>query len=209
MSSLPFSWPFSFSFSLSSLPPSFFRWWTTHKDRVVTVTIPGHLTVADVALMGLWVCFFLMEVTADEQQQAFQRRKRPHVNVNVNAKPKAKSRSSSPPSSPTRTTRTTTTTTTRGSRRAKAPGDDDIRMTRGHAGDVRRGFCSSGLFAFSRHPAFFAEQAMWVTMAVLGVVATGALEWWFVAGAVGLVCLFQVRGGSGKMCWVRRGERDI
>lgn len=31
-------------------------------------------------------------------------------------------------------------------------------------GDIRRGFFTSGLFALSRHPNYFAEQSMWVVV---------------------------------------------
>jgi steroid 5-alpha reductase family enzyme len=57
--------------------------------------------------------------------------------------------------------------------------------------DYRRGFRTSGLFAWSRHPAFFAEQALWCSFYLFSVAASGKWLNWSAAGAVLLCILFQ------------------
>lgn len=51
-------------------------------------------------------------------------------------------------------------------------------------------FRESGLFRFSRHPAFFFEQAQWWLLFFLGASAAGSVLQWTVAGAVLLTTLF-------------------
>lgn len=75
-------------------------------------------------------------------------------------------------------------------------------------GDFARGFLSKGLFAYSRHPNFFAEQSMWWVLAAFAIpasstaVAAGAAlptgySWvWYGAAALLLSLLFQ---GSTQM----------
>ncbi|KAJ0392641.1 hypothetical protein P43SY_004706 [Pythium insidiosum] len=58
-------------------------------------------------------------------------------------------------------------------------------------GDYQLGFNRSGLFRFSRHPNFFAEQGIWCTFYLFSVAASGALVNPSVLGAVLLVLLFQ------------------
>jgi steroid 5-alpha reductase family enzyme len=50
-------------------------------------------------------------------------------------------------------------------------------------------FRTTGLFAWSRHPNFFFEQAQWWTIALFGVIAAGTLTW-TIAGALLLTLLF-------------------
>ena len=63
-------------------------------------------------------------------------------------------------------------------------------------GDYTRGFLTRGLFAWSRHPNFFAEQSMWWAFYLFAVAAKGAagrdawLQPWL-AGPVLLSLLFQ------------------
>ncbi|KAG2424859.1 hypothetical protein HYH02_015122 [Chlamydomonas schloesseri] len=58
-------------------------------------------------------------------------------------------------------------------------------------GDYRRGFRTSGLFRFSRHPAFFFEYAQWWAVYVLCAVGPSRCGvGWAAAGAVGLTFLF-------------------
>lgn len=57
----------------------------------------------------------------------------------------------------------------------------------GVAGHPR--FRTSGLFASSRHPNFFFEQAQWWTIGLFGVVAAGSITW-TVSGALLLSALF-------------------
>ncbi|HEY0258226.1 MAG TPA: DUF1295 domain-containing protein [Lacisediminihabitans sp.] len=51
-------------------------------------------------------------------------------------------------------------------------------------------FLQSGLFAFSRHPNFFFEQAQWWVLFFIGTVAAGSVFQWTVLGAVLLTGLF-------------------
>jgi steroid 5-alpha reductase family enzyme len=51
-------------------------------------------------------------------------------------------------------------------------------------------FVTSGPFRLSRHPNFFCEQAQWWVFYGFGVVASGQLLHWTVAGAVTLTLLF-------------------
>lgn len=55
----------------------------------------------------------------------------------------------------------------------------------------RRGFVTSGLFRYSRHPNFFAEQGMWVSFYLFSLAAGGALLNWTLIGPVLLLGLFQ------------------
>ncbi|KXS14930.1 DUF1295-domain-containing protein [Gonapodya prolifera JEL478] len=59
------------------------------------------------------------------------------------------------------------------------------------ADDVQRGFLSRGLFAYSRHPNFFAEQCIWWSMYLLSVSASGEKLNWSGTGAFLLTLLFQ------------------
>ncbi len=60
-----------------------------------------------------------------------------------------------------------------------------------HAADraVTPGFLKDGLFAISRHPNFFSEQAQWWVFAGFAIAATGRVDW-SLAGAVMLTALF-------------------
>jgi len=54
-----------------------------------------------------------------------------------------------------------------------------------------QGFISTGLWAYSRHPNYASEQAIWVVFYLFSVVATG--EWinWSIAGCLLLIILFK------------------
>jgi len=54
----------------------------------------------------------------------------------------------------------------------------------------RKGFVETGLWRFSRHPNFAAEQAVWIVFYFFSVVATGHWLNWSVMGAILLVLLF-------------------
>ena len=56
--------------------------------------------------------------------------------------------------------------------------------------DYAKGFLTSGLWQRSRHPNYFAEQAIWITFYLFSVVATG--EWinWSMIGSLLLLLLF-------------------
>ena len=58
-------------------------------------------------------------------------------------------------------------------------------------GDYKKGFLDKGLWAFSRHPNYFAEQAIWLSFYLFSIIASS--EWlnWSIAGSLLLVVLFQ------------------
>ncbi len=62
------------------------------------------------------------------------------------------------------------------------------------SGDYKKGFLDKGLWAYSRHPNYFAEQSIWICFYLFSVVASG--EWinWSIAGCLLLLVLF--RGSS-------------
>eukprot|EP00887_Chlorella_sp_A99_P005771 scaffold1.g5771.t1 len=72
-----------------------------------------------------------------------------------------------------------------GERRAQCP------LTACPRCDYARGFLTSGLWRYSRHPNFFAEQAFWWSLYLFSVAATG--EWinWSLLGPIQLSLLFQ------------------
>jgi len=57
--------------------------------------------------------------------------------------------------------------------------------------DLDRGFIVSGLWAWSRHPNFAAEQAFWVCLYQWGCFESNTLYNWTGAGALGYLVLFQ------------------
>mmetsp|Transcript_15553 Transcript_15553/g.28223 ORF Transcript_15553/g.28223 Transcript_15553/m.28223 type:complete len:296 (-) Transcript_15553:1595-2482(-) len=57
-------------------------------------------------------------------------------------------------------------------------------------GDYARGFLTSGLFHYSRHPNYFAEQAIWWAVYLYSVGATGSWLHWTVIGASQLSLIF-------------------
>lgn len=58
-------------------------------------------------------------------------------------------------------------------------------------GEYEKGFVSTGLWAFVRHPNYASEQTIWVVFYLFSVVATG--EWinWSIAGCILLIILFK------------------
>ena len=57
--------------------------------------------------------------------------------------------------------------------------------------DLDRGFLTKGLWAYSRHPNFAAEQTFWVALYQWSCLVTGSLWNWTAIGAVGYLILFQ------------------
>lgn len=53
-----------------------------------------------------------------------------------------------------------------------------------------RGFNTTGLWKFSRHPNFAAEQTIWVTLYVWGAYVTGSWWNWTAAGAAAYLSVF-------------------
>lgn len=56
--------------------------------------------------------------------------------------------------------------------------------------EFKRGFNTSGLWRFVRHPNYAAEQAIWISFYLYGVSATGRWLNWSLSGAILLVLLF-------------------
>ena len=63
------------------------------------------------------------------------------------------------------------------------------------SGDYKKGFLDKGLWAYSRHPNYFAEQGVWVCFYLFSVVASDQWINWSIAGCLLLIILFQ---GSSK-----------
>jgi len=57
--------------------------------------------------------------------------------------------------------------------------------------DLERGFVVTGLWSWSRHPNFAAEQAVWVGLYQWGCLKADVLYNWTAVGAVSYVLLFQ------------------
>lgn len=59
------------------------------------------------------------------------------------------------------------------------------------AGGLEKGFIDTGLWAWSRHPNYFAEQAIWVSFYLFTLAANGPWFNWSIAGCLLLIVLFQ------------------
>ncbi len=57
-------------------------------------------------------------------------------------------------------------------------------------GDYKKGFLDKGLWAYSRHPNYFAEQSVWICFYFFSVAAGGYWFNWSIAGALLLIVLF-------------------
>jgi steroid 5-alpha reductase family enzyme len=58
-------------------------------------------------------------------------------------------------------------------------------------GDFKKGFLDKGLWAYSRHPNYFAEQAVWVCFYLFSITASHQWLNWSIAGCLLLIILFQ------------------
>ncbi|KAK9374310.1 uncharacterized protein V1513DRAFT_446682 [Lipomyces chichibuensis] len=66
---------------------------------------------------------------------------------------------------------------------AKAKYNETGEMTPGYRqAQLERGFCTIGPFAYSRHPAFFTEQLIWVSLYFWGAYVSGKLINWTIVG---------------------------
>lgn len=59
------------------------------------------------------------------------------------------------------------------------------------SGPLAKGYLDTGIWRYSRHPNFFAEQAFWCAICVFAGAATKEWAGWWLGGAVALVALFQ------------------
>jgi len=58
-------------------------------------------------------------------------------------------------------------------------------------GEYAKGFIDTGLWRYSRHPNFLAEQCFWWGVYLFGVAATGEWVQWSMAGTAALTLLFR------------------
>lgn len=59
-----------------------------------------------------------------------------------------------------------------------------------NADDLNRGFITSGLWAYSRHPNFALEQTIWIALYAKSAFTTNTPLFWAAAGALNLVSIF-------------------
>lgn len=57
--------------------------------------------------------------------------------------------------------------------------------------DYKKGFLDKGLWAYSRHPNYFAEQAIWVCFYLFSITAGASWFNWSIAGCLLILILFQ------------------
>lgn len=75
---------------------------------------------------------------------------------------------------------------------AKHQYQKDAKLPRGwNQAELDRGFVTSGLWAYSRHPNFFAEQAIWFVLYHWSCHASKSLYNWTLIGPGSLIILFQ------------------
>ncbi|KAG6038526.1 hypothetical protein E4U41_004119 [Claviceps citrina] len=75
---------------------------------------------------------------------------------------------------------------------AKRQYNKDAKLPRGwNQPDLDRGFNTSGLWAYSRHPNFLAEQTIWFVLYQWSCYATNSLYSWTFVGSGSLILLFQ------------------
>ena len=68
-----------------------------------------------------------------------------------------------------------------------------------------RGFNTTGLWRYSRHPNFAAEQAIWVILYLWGAVGAGGVWWnWTVVGAIAYLGVFA--GSTPITEWISQGK---
>jgi steroid 5-alpha reductase family enzyme len=110
---------------------------------IATLYSSKPLNITDIAAFILCVLSFVLEVTADQQQWAFQTAKY-----------------------------------------AKISNKEKLE------GDYAKGFLTSGLFRYSRHPNYCGEQAIWWGVYLFSVGAAGVWLHWSMIGAAQLTLLF-------------------
>lgn len=75
---------------------------------------------------------------------------------------------------------------------ALAPLQREQRARKGQAWEEQGGFVQTGLFAWSRHPNFFAEVSIWASIYLFSVAASGLWVNWTITGVLLYVALFQI-----------------
>jgi len=74
---------------------------------------------------------------------------------------------------------------------AKSSYQKTAKPTEGYTrAQLDRGFNTTGFFAYSRHPNFAAEQAVWLTVYIWGAISTGAWLNWTLAATVTYMSIF-------------------
>lgn len=112
------------------------------------------LNFLDILATIFTLSFILLETLADNQQAAFQARKR-HWN-------------------------------------ALTPLQREQCARKGHVWEEQSGFVQTGLFAWSRHPNFFAEISIWASLYLFSVAASGLWVNWTMTGVILYAALFQI-----------------
>lgn len=62
----------------------------------------------------------------------------------------------------------------------------------------KKGFLDRGLWAYSRHPNYFGEQAIWVSFYIFSIAAGAGIFNWTIIGALLLIVLFQGSSAFGE-----------
>lgn len=71
-------------------------------------------------------------------------------------------------------------------------------------GDFKKGFLDKGLWGYSRHPNYFAEQAIWFGFYLFSIAAGGQWFNWSIAGSLLLIVLFQGSSAFGEEISARK-----
>jgi steroid 5-alpha reductase family enzyme len=75
-------------------------------------------------------------------------------------------------------------------RKAALIASRDDRRPSGADGEAEAGFCSSGLFRLSRHPAYFGELGFWWSLYLISAGGSGSLLHWTAVGPLALTAIF-------------------
>lgn len=65
-------------------------------------------------------------------------------------------------------------------------------------GDYKKGFLDKGLWSLSRHPNYFAEQGVWISLYLFSISASGSIINWSISGSLLLVVLFMGSSSFGE-----------